>query len=187
MPNYGYLDEADARNKMLDEKLGEGVMSNLVAGANDAIVEHHTEIWKYQADMSYIPEGFDISAMTVVNVSTDSVRASMGKEFSELVKEAVAAMKKVNAPVNWFAYSIPFGKGDYAFVTWGKDRSSLHGGPDMNELLAKALGPDGSKEMWDRYVEYIASTEDRDWRARTDLSYTSDEKADEAAMPEKSE
>lgn len=187
MPNYAYMDESSARNKALDEKLGEDTMDELEAGGNAAIVEHYNEIWKYQADMSYIPEGFSPAGMTAINVSVDSVKPGKGEDFRELVKEAVAAMKKVEAPINWFAYSVPFGKGSYAFVTWAEDRAALHGGPDMGDLLGEALGSEGAKALYARYLAVVSATEDTDWRARPDLSYVSDEVMEEKAMGEATE
>jgi hypothetical protein len=179
MPNYGWIDDSDSRDKMLNEKLGEERMNELSAGASDAIVEHHTEIWKYQADMSYIPEGLNLQDMGAINVGIDYIKPGKGEEFRELVKEAVAAMKKIDAPVNFFAYSIPFGKGSYAFVSWAEDRAGLHGGPEFGKLLTEAIGEEKAKEIFKRYHECVADFEERDWRARRDISYVSDEMMEE--------
>jgi len=187
MPNYGYMDDSEARNKALNEKLGEGTMDELEAGGQAAIVEHYNEIWKYQADMSYFPEGFSPAGMKAANVSIDSIKPGKGGDFRELVKEAVAAMKTIEAPVNFFAYSIPFGKGSYGFVSWAEDRAALHGGPDFGELLAEALGPEAAQGLFKRYLASVSATEETDWRARPDLSYVSDEPMEKKAMEEATE
>ena len=173
MPNYAYLDQREAREKMLNEKLGEGKLDELEAGGAGAVVEHFTEIWKYQPDMTYLPEGFSPEGLTAVNVTVVDVKASMSKEYREVVKEAIAALKKVEAPINFFGYSTPFGEGSYAFVSWAKDRASLHSGPDVGDLLAEAVGGENSNEMYERYMNCVSNVEERDWRARPDMSYTS--------------
>jgi hypothetical protein len=187
MPNYAFMDDNEAREKALNEKLGEGKMDELMAGGSGAILEHHNEIWKYQADMSYIPEGFSPAGMNSINVSIDRIKPSMGKEFGELLKDVVAAMKKIEAPINWFAYHIPFGEGDYAFVSWAEDRAALHGGPDFGELLTEALGQEGSKEIFSRYLKCASTSEERDWKVRPDLSYVSDDATHEKAGEEATE
>jgi hypothetical protein len=173
MPNYAYLDGQDARDKMLADKLGEEKLEELESGAN-SIVEHYTEIWKYQPDLTYMPEGFSFEGMGAINVATVALKPSMGSEYRELVKEAIAALKKVEAPINFFAYSTPFGEGSYSFVSWAKDRASLHSGPDIGALLTEAVGAEKSQEMFGRYMNCVADEEDRDWRVRPDISYVSD-------------
>jgi hypothetical protein len=181
MPNFAYLDASEAREEALNEILGEGTLEKLMAENAPPIIEHHTEIWKFQPELSYWPEDFDASKMNAINVSIDSIKPGKGEDFRGLVKEAVGAMKKIEADANWFAYSVPFGKGSYAFVSWGEDRAALHGGPDMGKLLTEALGAEGSQEMWVRWLDAVASTEDRDWRVRRDLAYLSDEAVEKQA------
>ena len=187
LPNYAYLDDNQARQKALGEKLGEGKMEELMAGGSAPIIEHHTEIWKFEPDLSYWPENLDLSAMNAINVSVDSVKPDKGEDFRALVKDAVAAMKKIEADVNWFAYSIPFGRGSYAFVTWGENRAALHGGPEMGKLLNEAVGSEATEGMFDQWLSSVASTQDRDWRVRRDLAYVSDEPMEKKAMEEASE
>ena len=80
-------------------------------------------------------------------------------------------MKKIDAPVNFFSYTIPFGRGGYGWVSFGEDRAALHSGPQFSELLAEAVGPERAQEMFTEFMDCIATTEDRDWRIRTDLAY----------------
>jgi len=171
LPNYSWLDGNQEREKMLGEKLGEGKMEELMAGGGSAILDHYSEIWKYQADLSYMPEGFDTAEMGSISVSTVSVKPSMSKEYREVVKEAIAALKTIKADVNFVAYSTPYGAGSYAFVTFGKDRGALHSGPEMGALLTEALGEEKSKDLFKRYLGSVASEEERDWRIRKDVSY----------------
>jgi hypothetical protein len=181
MPNFAYLDDGEAREKAIDEMLGEGTMEKLMAGNTPPIIEHYTEIWKFEPDLSYWPEGFDVSKMNAINVSTDSIKPGTGADFREMVKEVIAAMKKLEADVNWFAYSVPFGKGSYAFVSWAEDRAALHGGPDMGDLLTEALGSEGAQGMYARWLDAMSATENKDWRARRDLSYVAGDAAEEKA------
>ena len=174
MPNYAYLDDTDAREKMLVEKLGEGKLEELEAGAEGAVVEHHNEIWKYQADLTYAPEGFSNEGMGAVNVTTVTVKPSKGEEYRGLVKEVVAALAKSKAPINFFGYSLPYSKGSYAFVTWAKDRAALHSGPEMRALLTEALGAEKTDQMYADYLKCVADVDERDWRHRPSLSYMSD-------------
>ena len=95
----------------------------------------------------------------------------MSKEYREVVKEAIAALKTIEADVNFVAYSTPYGAGSYAFVTFGKDRGALHSGPEMGALLDEAVGEEKSKELFKRYLGSVASEEERDWRIRKDVSY----------------
>jgi len=172
LANYAWLDGTEDREKMIGEKLGEGKMDELMAGGGDAILDHYTEIWKYQPELSYMPEGFSPDGMKAVNVSTVSVKPSMGKQYREVVKEAVAALQKIKADKNWVAYSTPFGAGTYAYVSWAPDRSALHSGADMGDLMNEALGDEASMDLYKRYLDCVAGEEERDWRARPDVSYT---------------
>ena len=147
MPDYAFLDGQEARQKMLQEKLGEGKLAELEAGAAGAIVEHSNEIWKYQSEMSYMPEGFSLAEMAAINVGVVDVKPGMGEKYRALVKEAIEALAKIEAPVNFFGYSTPYGEGSYAFVSWAKDRAALHSGPDMGELLTEAVGAETTQEM----------------------------------------
>jgi hypothetical protein len=171
MPDYAFLDGQEARQKMLQEKLGEGKLAELEAGAAGAIVEHSNEIWKYQSEMSYMPEGFSLAEMAAINVGVVDVKPGMGEKYRALVKEAIEALAKVEAPINFFGYSTPYGEGSYAFVSWAKDRAALHSGPDMGELLTEAVGAEKTQEMYGRYMECVAGEEERDWRVRPDISY----------------
>lgn len=171
MPDFAYLDGQEERNKKLAEMLGEGKLEELDAAGAPAVLEHYNEIWKYDAEMTYMPEGFDLAEMKAISVATHTVKATMGKEYREMVKDVIAALEKIDAPVNWFGYSKPFGAGSYAYVSWAKDRASLHSGPDMGELLTQALGAEKSAEIFGRYVNCIAAEEDRDWSVRRDLAY----------------
>lgn len=187
LPNYAYIDDAEARDKAATEMIGEDKMNELVAGAQGSITSHYSEIWKYQADMSYAPEGFDPSGMKAISVSFDTVKSDKGKEYQALVKEAIEAMKKVEAPVNFFSYSIPFGRGGYAWVTFGENRADLHSGPQMGELLTKAVGEERAQAMFSEFLDCIATTEDRDWRIRQDLAYVGEAAASAEAMDKASE
>jgi len=174
MPSFGFLDGSEARDKAASELVGEGMMEHLEAGSSPAIREHYTEIWKFEPDMSYWQESLDPSTMNAIRVRIDTVRPGKGQTFKELVGDVVAAMKKINAEVNWFAYSIPFGKGSYAFVSWGTSEAALHGGPSTRELLSKALGEEESQAMFSSWLKHVSSTQSQDWSIRKDLAYTSD-------------
>jgi hypothetical protein len=174
MPNFGYLDDGEARNKTANELVGEGVMERLQAGSAPAILEHYTELWKFEPDLSYWQETLDPSKMNAIRVRIDTVRAGKGETFQKLVGDVVAAMKKINAEVNWFAYSIPFGKGSYAFVSWGTNEAALHSGPTTRELLSKALGEEESQAVFSSWLKHVSSTQSRDWLIRNDLAYASD-------------
>ena len=174
MPSFGYLDGGEARDKAASELVGEGVMERLQAGTAPAILEHYTEIWKFEPELSYWPEGLDPSKMNAIRVRVDTIRPGKGETFEKLVKDVVAAMKKINAEVNFFAYSIPFGKGSYAFVNWGTNEAALHSGPSTRELLSKALGEEKSQAMYSNWLKHVTSTESSDWLIRKDLAYASD-------------
>lgn len=174
LTNYAALDARGAQNEMLNEKIGKEKMAELSAGGSSPVVEHYNEIWKYEPEMSYIPAGFDPAGMGAISVGVTDVRPSMGKEYRELVVEAIAALKKIEAPVNFFGYSVKYGSGSYAFVSWGKDRAGLHSGPEIGGLLAEAVGAEKAQGMLARYLNCVADDEDRDWRVRADLAYMSD-------------
>ena len=174
MPNFGYLDDSEARDKALNEMLGEGVLDRLEAGTAPAIVGHHSEIWKFEPDLSYWPQDFDASKMTAIKVSIDTVRPGKGETFQELVKEAAAAMRKTNAEVNWFAYSIPFGMGSYVFVSWAADNAALHSAPNMRELLTSSLGAEKAQAMYSSWLKHVTNREETSWSVRKDLAYVSD-------------
>ncbi len=171
MPNFAFLDQREAQNEMLAEKVGAEKMAALEAGAAGAVVEHYNEIWKYEPGMSYLPADFSPAGMGAISVAVVDVKSAMGKEYRELVEEAIAALKTIEAPVNFFAYSTPFGKGSYAFVSFGEDRAALHSGPEMGGLLTEAVGAEKAEEMFGRYMNCVAAEEERDWRVRPDLSY----------------
>lgn len=172
MPNYTWLDGMGDREKVIGEKMGEEKMGQLMAGGSGAIVEHHSEIWKYEPDLSYAPEGFNLAGMGAANVAIVMVKPMKGKQYREVVGEAIAALKKIEADdVNFFAYTVPYGKGSFVFVSWAEDRGALHSRRDMGELLAEAVGAEKSQEMFDRYLGSVAAEEESDWRPRPDLSF----------------
>ncbi|MDH3743781.1 MAG: hypothetical protein OES47_01620 [Acidobacteriota bacterium] len=174
LPSYAFLDGNDAREKMLNEKMGEGKLEALEGGARGAIIEHHNEIWKHEPDLTYQPEGFSPEGMGAVEVTTVDIKPSMNKEYRELVKEAIAALKKIEAPINFLGNSTPYGEGSYTYVSWGKDRASLHSAPGMGKLLAEAVGEEKAQEMFAHYMNCVSNVAERDWRVRDDISYISD-------------
>ncbi len=171
MPNYAFLDGNEERQKKADEMLGEGKLEELNAGGAVAVAEHHNEIWKHEPELTYQPAGFSPVGMGAINVAVVDVRPAMGKQYRELVKEAIAALKTIAAPVNFIGYSIPFGDGSYSYVSWAKDRAALHSGPEMAPLLTQAVGAEKAAEMYQRYRDCVADGEERDWLVRADLSY----------------
>ena len=154
----GHLREAAGLSG--DEIVGEVHEERLVADRRPSAQHSVTE-----------PEGFALAEMKAITVATHTVKAGKGKEYFEMVKEVIAALESIEAPVNWLGYSTPFGAGSYAYVSWGKDRASLHSGPEMGELLTQAVGAEKSAELFARYADCIAAQEEQDWRGRNDLAY----------------
>ena len=181
MPNWAYLDTAEARQKSVVDTLGEEKFAALMEGANSAVARHHTEVLKFEPEMSYMPEGFNPMGMGAINVGTQYVKPARSAAFQAMVKEVVAAMKKVEAPIHFLTYSVAFGEGSYAFVSWGEDRAALHAGPQMGALLAQALGPEEAQAMFQNWTETIDKVVDKDWRVRPDLTYRPGRGMEEAA------
>ena len=62
MPDFAYLDGQEERNKKLSEMLGEGKLDELNAAGAPAVLDHYNEIWKYEPELSYQPDGFSPAA-----------------------------------------------------------------------------------------------------------------------------
>jgi hypothetical protein len=169
MPNYAYMDGERERFAAAAAAVGEEKMAALEAGGSSR--SHYTEVWKFEPEMSYLPEGPPTSGMTYINVGTHHVKPGMDDEYKAVVKDVVAALTKIKADAAFAGYSIALGRGSYAYVSWGADRGALHSGPEMGAMLVEALGPEGSREIWDRWTRCINGTEERDWAIRPELSF----------------
>ncbi len=174
MPNWAYMDGNEARQEAIVEAIGEEEFGALMAGANEAVASHYTEVWKYEPEHSYFAEDFNPAGMAAVNVGVQHVKPGMDEEFRAVLNEVVAALKKVDAPIHFLSYQVAFGEGSYGFVSWGENRSALHSGPQIGALLGEALGAEGAQALFERWVGCITSVSDKDWRVRSDLSYRPD-------------
>jgi len=171
VPDFAFLDGRDAREKALEELVGKEKLEALYKG-NDAITSHYTEIWKFEPDLSYMPEGFDpASGQQAINVEYHHVRPSNGEDYRAAVKDAIAALGKVKADTNFVGYRVAFGQGSFVYVSFGESRGALHSGPQMGELLTKALGEEGSMELQQRWLDVVSGVDERDWSVRGDLAY----------------
>ncbi len=170
MPNFAYLDAAEDREKAMVAMLGEESATKLMSGMG-LVQRHHTELLKYEPDLSYLPEGFTLDGMHAVNVTVHTVAPGKAKDYRAMVADVVAALGSVDAPVNFLGHSVTFGQGSFAYVTWAESRAALHGGPEMGELLAEAVGPEKAQELYGRFLDTVDEISEQDWRIRGDLSF----------------
>jgi len=170
MPNWAFLDSAEARFAEVGEAVGEEKMAELLSGGAHTTT-HYSEVWKSEPELSYMQEGFDPSGMKAANVGVHWVKPSANDEYRAMVKDLVAAVGKVETDINFMAFSVAMGDGSFAFVSWGEDRAALHAGRGMGPVLTEALGPEGAQDIFQRWVDSVVKVDDRDWGVRADLSY----------------
>jgi len=183
MPDWAYMNGNAARQAAIAEAVGKETMAALIAGGS-AAVSHYNEIWKFEPSLSYFADDFSPDGMTAINVGIHYVKPTMEEDYKSVVKDVVAALAKIGAPMHFFGHSIAAGQGSYAYVSYGENRAALHSGPEIGALLAQAEGPEGAQTLFERWTACITNVEERDWQVRPDLSYSPSaepEAADEAS------
>ncbi len=170
LPNYAYIDGVEERRKQVMEAVGEEKMAELLE-AGKYIRSHHTEIVKARPDLTYLPKDWEQVQATFMRVAIHHVKPSMNDQFQDLIKRAVAAFEKAEAPVGFEAYEVEFGEGSYVFTTGAKDAATYYGWPGTGEILTQAEGAEVSQAMFEEWRSCITDYETMDNRLRPDLSY----------------
>lgn len=170
MPDFAFMDGEAERFAAAGAAVGEEKMKGLLAGGSSR--SHYTEVWKYEPELSYAPNGVPTSGMTYINVGVHHVKPGMNDEYKAVVKDVIAALAKIKAEATFVGYSIALGQGSYAYVSWGADRAALHARAPMGALLAEAVGPEAAQALFDRWMSSINGVEERDWAMRPELSFT---------------
>ncbi|MGB5881666.1 MAG: hypothetical protein WBH85_16690 [Thermoanaerobaculia bacterium] len=177
MKDYAFLDGEDARFKAMGEALGEEKMAELMEGSN-SIKSHHTNIVKFMSELTYEPANPASKTPGIYRLTSHMVKPDMTEQFETLVKEVVAAFKKVDSPVGFSAYQTQYGTGSYVVTTMADDADQLNGFPGTGEVLTKALGEERAEQMFQEWRNCITDYETEEFEIRRDLSFVPMEAAD---------
>lgn len=177
LEDYAFLDGQDDRNTAMAAALGEEKMAELMKGAK-AIKSHHNEIAKFMPELTYEPAAPASETPGIYRLTSHMVKPAMTEQFETLVKEVVAAFKKVDSPVGFTGYQTQFGTGSYVFTTMADDAQQLSGFPGTGEVLAKALGEERAGEMYQEWRNCITDVETEEFEIRRELSFAPMETAD---------
>lgn len=169
-PNYAYLDGAEAREKSMAAALGEEKMAELMK-VGEYIDSHYSEMLKAVPELSYQPADSIVTQAGFARVGVHSVKPGMTERFKEMAKRVVADFAKAGAKLGFNAYSVEFGEGSYAFVTFADSAAQFYSQPGTGEILAKAESPEAAQEIYQEWRDCITAYDTQDWAVRADLSY----------------
>jgi hypothetical protein len=175
--DYAFLDGEEARFEAVAAALGEEKMAELMEGSK-AIKSHHSEIAKYMPELTYEPAEPASKTPGVYRLASHAVKPAMTEQFESLVKEVVAAFKKVESPVGFTGYETQFGTGSYVFTTMADDLEQLYGFPTAPEVLAEAVGEERAGKVIEEWKNCITDFETEDFQIRRDLSFTPKEESE---------
>ncbi len=170
VPNYGFLDGQDAREKAMAAALGEEKMAELMK-VGEYIDSHYSEMLKAVPELSYQPADSIVTQAGFARVGVHSVKPGMTERFKEMAKRVVADFAKAGAKLGFNAYSVEFGEGSYAFVTFADSAAQFYSQPGTGEILAKAESPEAAQEIYQEWRDCITAYDTQDWAVRADLSY----------------
>ncbi len=124
VPNYAYLDGADAREAAMVEALGKEKMDALLADGGGTTGHRH-ELTKDLPEYDYTPEG-GMGEVGFVHLATHSVKPGMGEQYRALVAKVIEARKQVGGGMAIRVSQVQFGHGSYHIATLAKDAATFY-------------------------------------------------------------
>ena len=167
--DFAELDEDG--EKMMAEIVGAETMKKLQEPTG-AVVKHHNMIVKHAPDISYMPEDMDwANPGQFFNMSTYWIRPGSEKEFMEMGKKIKAAFEKTKQPNGYNIWMVVAGEGTMLVTAFGENAGEYYSRPEMGKILAEAYGEEGSKKIFDSWMQMAVHQEHKNYRFRQDLSY----------------
>ncbi len=185
VPNYAYLDGADAREAAMVEALGKEKLDELSADGGGSTGHRH-ELTKDLPEYNYTPEG-GVGEFGFVHLATHSVKPGMGEQYRALVAKVTEARNTVGGGLAVRVSQVQFGHGSYQFAILAKDRASYYSAKSVGAMLGEAYGPEEAKAIFDAWRECITDYETSDWNFEPELSYMPGMSGDEEMMDDEGE
>jgi len=173
LKNFAMLDDSDALEKEMTEKVGADTLKALMERQSVAISSHHSEIARHLPDLSYRPaKPLLTNPMPGYSrVGVHWVRPGQEKAFKETIKSLKAALAKVEHGLGFETYEVVFGTGSYIMVWAADDPGQFFTNNNLRKVLSAALGPEGAMKLYADWRATISKFESHDNRPRPDLSY----------------
>jgi hypothetical protein len=168
--DFADLDQTEARQKLMEEKLGEERFAELMKGMK-WVESHHDEIVRLRPDLSYFPKAGSSDEHRFVNMQTHWVRPGMEQRFEATIKKVAKAYADTEQPIGFAGYQVEFGAGSYAFGVTAKTAVEFWQHPSGLKVLTKAYGSEQAQEVLAEWRQCVKRYETRNGALRPELSY----------------
>jgi hypothetical protein len=125
--HYADLDAAGARQKTIDEAIGEATITRLDGITHATLVPpHHNEIWSLQSTLTYAPQGGPTMATAKAGrMVLDEVMPAQDDAYGEAVTREIHALVETRYPVTRAVYVSAYGSGRYVTLWLASSREDL--------------------------------------------------------------
>jgi hypothetical protein len=146
--HYADLDAAGARQKAVDEAVGEATLARLDATTHATLVPpHKNEIWSLEKSLTYVPPGgaaLDTGAFG--RIAFEEVMPEKDDAYDKAIASEVQSLADARAPVSRIVYVSAYGTGRYVTLWLALRAADLDAPlPDearAQEKAARALATD---------------------------------------------
>jgi hypothetical protein len=168
--DYSVLGAREARQKEMDEAIGEEKIGQLLSKAH-LMKSHHRELVRMRPELSYSGKADADSAPGFLRIEVHYVRPGMQERYEAVVKKAVEIVAKTEHPHGWDGYSVEFGEGSYVYTSIASTAAEYYKRPAVPEILTKALGEEEAGKILSEWRECISQFDQRDAMVRPELSF----------------
>jgi hypothetical protein len=169
--SFSELDSFEVRQKKVIESIGEAKFKELEEKGSSALSEHHTEIARYVAELSYLPANPIVKKPGYSRIGVHYVRPSMEKKFRQVIENLVAALKKVDHGIGFSTLQVMFGEGSYLMIWDAESPEQFFSVNNMAKVLGETLGEEGSDKLFLDWRQSITRFQSLESRPRHELSY----------------
>jgi hypothetical protein len=162
-------DEAD-KNPVLSAAFEKATVADgdLLDGYDSAIVT-------YRDDLSYSPRP-DLSNQKYMEIVAYHIHPGRTKEWTDELKEVIAAHKKAGTNANWAMYHLEYGGNEGEYILFSSDTGldEIDTGAAMDKKFRDAMGEDGMKKMAQVTEHCVDSSESELFSINPKQSYPPD-------------
>jgi hypothetical protein len=146
--HYGDLDSAGARQKAIDDAVGEATLSRLDGITHSTLVPpHKNEVWSLQSSLSYAPAGGPtLDSATAGRLVEDEVMPEKDDAYDHAIEREVHALEEAHFPVSRVVYVSAYGTGRYVTL-WLAAKSGDLDLPHPDDAKAEEATARGSAEQ----------------------------------------
>jgi hypothetical protein len=133
-------------------------------------------VYSLDDELSYRPVG-DLSHARYIEASVYQVRPGHGKEWSDLVKMAIAANQKAGTSAHWAMFHLEYGGdgGTYVLLSSDKSMADIDTSFTEEKQFHDAMGEEGMKKFRDLYGSAVSVSNQQLFAINPRQSYVSED------------